>query len=506
MKAVETYATVAAHLRDCADLGAALSLLEWDQETYMPTGAAAARAQQIGALSELLHERQTDRALLENVDALAEDPTSLEPAAAAEVRELKWRLDRERALPGELVRERAEQRATARSAWIRAREANDFAALAPHLKRLVAMERRVAACIDSHRPAYEVLLEGYEPGLKLAELDRLLDDVRKGSAPLLERIRSLLAERSYPASVLHGHFPRDAQRAFNRDIIARIGFDFERGRIDESAHPFSISIGGDVRLTTRYDDQDLTYSLYSSLHEAGHGMYEQGLDPECRGMPRGSACSLGVHESQSRLWENQVGRCAGFCEFLLPKAKQSFPGLARVSSAEVFLAANRIEPSLIRTEADELTYNFHILLRYELERALIAGDLVVRDLPAAWNERMQALLGLVASDDRTGVLQDVHWSAGEFGYFPTYTLGNIYAAQLFVAARSALGDFEAAFAAGDFAPLLAWLRSHVHRYGQEFRASVLVERATGRAPNATDLLAHLETKVDAIESALRECS
>lgn len=504
MKTTERYAAVAEHLRNCADLGAALSLLEWDQETYMPAGAGDSRAQQIGALSELLHERQTDPKFLESVDALAADPTNLEPGAVADVREIKWRLDRERALSGELVRERAEQRATARSAWIRARQENDFAALAPHLERLVAMERRVAACIDAQRPAYEVLLEGYEPGLTLAELDRLLTDVRTGSAPLVERIRGILAERPYPASVLHGHFPKEAQRAFNRDIVARIGFDFDRGRIDESAHPFSISIGGDVRLTTRYDERNLTYSLYSSLHEAGHGMYEQGLAPQRRGMPRGSACSLGVHESQSRLWENQVGRCAEFWEFLLPKARLSFPGLANVSSADVLLAANRIEPSLIRTEADELTYNFHILVRYDLERALIAGDLAVRDLPAAWSERIQAYLGVVPPDDRTGVLQDVHWSAGEFGYFPTYTLGNIYAAQLFAGARRALGEFEAAFKAGDFAPLLAWLRTHVHRHGQEFRAATLVERATGRAPAATDLLAHLEAKVDSIESALRQ--
>lgn len=503
MSARDAYESVATHVRRGADLAASLHLLEWDQETYMPAGAAAERAGQIGVLSELLHEQHTAPALLDAVDALAARHDELTPAAAADVRELKWQLDRERALDGGLVRERAELRANARSAWITARRDDDFAALAPHLERLVAIERRVAASIAPHRPPYEVLLEAYEPGLTIAALDQMLDAVGAGTAPLLDRVLAALDGRTYPRSPLCGAFAPDAQRQFNRDVVACIGFDFDRGRIDESEHPFSISIGSDIRLTTRYDPTDLSYSLYSSLHEAGHGMYEQGLDPALRGLPRGTACSLGLHESQSRLWENQVGRSRSFWEFLLPRARAAFPSLGGVGADAVTLAVNQVQPSLIRTEADELTYNLHILVRYDLERALIGDTLAVADLPAAWRERMQTRLGLVPPDDRQGVLQDVHWSAGEFGYFPTYTLGNVYAAQLFACARTALGDIDEAFRRGDFAPLLAWLRDAVHRYGQTYRAAELVERATGAPPAADDLLRHLETKVAAVESALR---
>lgn len=488
------YAAFADHLRQCADLEAALRLLEWDQETYMPSGAAAARARQIGALAAIVHERYTAPEFLELVDALANGIDTLSPNEQVDVRETKWRLDRERALSTELVRERSELRATARTVWIDARRDDDFARLAPHLEALVAMERRVARAIDPDRDAYEVLLEGYEPGLRLDHIGRVLEEVRDGLQPLVERVRAR-AERGYPPSPLRGHFPAAQQRAFNEELLRRIGFDLERGRIDASEHPFSTTVGDDVRLTTRYDESDLAYAVYSTLHEAGHGMYEQGLERSALGLPRGSACSLGVHESQSRLWENQIGRSRAFCEFFLPLAQQAFPQLAGVSVDAVVLAVNEARPSLIRTESDEITYNLHILLRFELERALIGGSLRAADLAPVWRETMQRLLGVTPTTDREGVLQDVHWSAGEFGYFPTYTLGNLYAAQLLEAATEELGAIDDAVRRGEFARLLEWLRVKVHRQGQSLRAAELIEQATGRPVTAAPLLRHLERRV-----------
>jgi carboxypeptidase Taq len=499
MSTQNNYTTLVRHLQRCRDIAGALRLLEWDQETYLPDGAVESRASQIGALSEVLHEQHTAPHFLDLVDELAERLGELSFEQAVDVRETKWQLDRERALDAALVRERSEQRATARSVWIKARRDDNFAALAPHLEKIVAMERRVAAAIDATRDPYEVLLEAYEPGLRLDRLETVLGEVRAGLQPLVARIRAVNERAPWPASPLLGDFAEDKQLAFNRQVLTAIGFDFANGRIDASAHPFSTTIGSDSRLTTRYDRSDLGYALYSSLHEAGHGMYEQGLDPQARGLPRGSACSLGVHESQSRLWENQIGRSRAFWDYLLPVAKQAFPALAPASVDAVCLAVNRMEPSFIRTESDEATYNLHILLRFELERALIGGDLHVGDLAQAWREKMRDLLGVVPPDDRQGVLQDVHWSAGEFGYFPTYTLGNLYAAQLLETAATELGDIDAVVRAGEFSVLLCWMRDRIHRWGQTWRAAELIERATGSAASAAPLLRHLERKVEWLE-------
>lgn len=499
MNTHDRYREFALHLRRCSDLEGALRLLEWDQETFLPEGAVASRTDQIGMLSEVLHERTTAPQFLDLVDDLAAQLDSLEPEQAVDVRETKWQLDRERALDASLVRERSELRAKARSVWIRARRDNDFAALAPHLERLVAMERRVAATIDPNRDAYEVLLEGYEPGLRLDALSAVLAEVRDGLQPLVDRIRARNERSPYPPSPLLGDFPVEAQRAFNEHVLRRIGFDFDNGRIDASAHPFSTTIGSDVRLTTRYDVTDLGYALYSSLHEGGHGLYEQGLEAEARGLPRGTACSLGIHESQSRLWENQIGRSPAFWEFLRPEAVAQFPELSGASLDGIVLAVNEMRPSFIRTESDEATYNLHILLRFELERELIGGSLRVADLADAWREKMRELLGVVPPDDRQGVLQDVHWSAGEFGYFPTYTLGNLYAAQLLEAVADDVGPLEELVRCGDFPILLGWLRDRIHKMGQTHRAAELIERATGKPASAAALLRHLTRKVEWLE-------
>ena len=499
----DAYNQLVAALRQQADLAAALHLLEWDQETFMPAGTVEDRARHIGTLAAVLHERETDPRFLDLVDELGAHLAALTPEQAVDVRETKWRLDRERALDVELVRERSALHAHGRAAWIAARRDDDFPALAPFLERIVDTERRVAAAIDASRPAYDVLLESFEPGMTTAALEATFTELRVGLLPLVQRVRQWHAAHPHRADALCGHFPADAQRRFSQQVARQLGFDFDKGRLDDAVHPSTTSIGADVRLTTRYDEGDLRYALFSTIHETGHGLYEQGLDPAAHGTPRGQSCSLGVHESQSRLWENQVGRSAAFWRHLLPLAAAQFPSLRQQSLDAVLLAVNEARPSLIRTEADEVTYNVHILLRFELERALIDGSLVVADLPEAWRAKMRLSLGVEPKTDRDGVLQDVHWASGAIGYFPTYTLGNLYAAQLLQAAEAEIGALDPQLAAGDLTALLRWLRTHVHRAGQTHRAPQLIETATGRAPSSSPLLQHLQRKVAWLEDTTR---
>jgi carboxypeptidase Taq len=486
-------------LRAHADLAAAIRLLQWDQETYMPAGVAEIRARHIGTLAAALHERRTAAPFLDLVDELFARRSTLEPWQLIDVRETKWRTDRQRALDTALVRERSVLHAGARAVWVDARANDDFAALAPYLERIVETERRVATCIDADRDAYEVLLEGYEPGMTVARLDACFAEVRAGLQPLVEALSEMPPRGS--ATALEGDFPVDRQRALNHRLLEEVGFDFNRGRLDVAAHPFSMSIGGDVRLTTRYDAGDLRYSLYSTIHEAGHGLYEQGLDRGAWGLPRGEACSLGVHESQSRFWENNVGRSAGFWQRFLPVAAESFPGLSAVSLGDVLYSANQATPSLIRTESDEITYNLHIVLRYELERALISGALEARELPAAWRESMSRSLDVMPRNDRDGVLQDVHWASGAIGYFPTYTLGNVYAAELAAAVERLIAPLDELLARGEFDVLLDWLRRKIHQRGQALRGHELIAEAIGREPTPAALVSHLAERLQLLRDS-----
>ncbi len=497
----DAYARLVAALRQQADLGAGLRLLEWDQETFMPAGVVEARARQIGALAAVLHEQRTAPAFLDLVDALATQLPQLDPQAAVDVRETKRRVDRERRLDAALVRERSMLHAQARAVWVTARRDDDFPALAPWLTRIVSMERRVAACIDADRDPYDVLLENYELGTSGAAIAALFEELRRELVPLVERLRARVTFRPLSAGALRGSFPVEAQRRFNQLVAKTIGFDFAKGRLDEAVHPFTTSIGNDVRITTRYDPQDLRYALYSTIHETGHALYEQGLDALAWGTPRGESCSLGVHESQSRLWENQVARSRGFWEHFLPRARAMFPDLTQTSVDEAVLAVNEARPSLIRTEADEITYNLHIILRFEIERQLLDGTLEVGVLPQVWREKMREYLGVVPATDREGVLQDVHWACGDIGYFPTYSLGNLYAAQLLEAAQAGIGPIEELAAAGEFRVLLEWLRQHVHRYGQTHRPAELICLATGTPPRAQPLLDHLARRLSLLETA-----
>ena len=487
-------------LRPQADLAAALSLLEWDQETYMPEGAIEGRARQIGTLAGLLHERQTAPQFVALVDQLAARIDELSPEQAVDVRETKWRLDRKCALDVDLVQRRSELHAQARAVWVSARQAGDFQALAPFLQRIVDLEREVAKRIDPQRLAYDVLLEEFEPSATTSGLENVLGQLRQGLMPLVERLRHLVDRGEHQSRALHGDFPIETQRRFNLMVAVALGFDLRKGRLDEAAHPFSTSLGDDQRITTRYDATSLTYALYSTIHETGHALYEQGLDRQAWGLPRGQSCSLGIHESQSRLWENLVGRSEAFWHYLLPLAKEHFPSLKSAQVDDVLRVVNDARPSLIRTESDEITYNMHIILRFEIERALIDGTLVVADLPEVWEEKMEEYLGVVPDNDRVGVLQDVHWASGAIGYFPTYSLGNIYAAQMLEAAEADVGPLGPQIERGDFRPLLGWLRQNVHRRGQSLRPEALVTAATGRPPSPKALLEHLGRRLAILES------
>lgn len=497
----KAYAALLDELREQARLEAALMLLEWDQDTMLPRGAFASRAQQVGTLSALLHERQTAPAFLDRIDRLADDVARLPPDAAVDVRELKWRLDRRRALSPALVRERSVLHSRARAVWANAHRDDDFEALAPYLEQVFRLEREVARTIDSGRDAYDVLLEDYEPGVTRAALEAMLGELREGLLPLVERVRARLDDRPLDDSALCGDFPAAAQRRAFRELVEAIGFDFTHGRLDESAHPFTITIGEEVRLTTRYDETDLRHGLFPTIHEAGHGLYEQGLVRDLRATPRGTACSAGIHESQARLWENLVARSRGFWCYWQPRLQKHLPALSGRPLDEVLLAASAARPSWSRVEADEVTYNLHVILRVELECALLDGALAVRDLPGAWRELAARYVGVVPSTNREGVLQDVHWAAGDIGYFPTYTLGNVYAAQLWRSAAEEIGDLDELMERGEYVALLEWLRHNVHRHGQRLRPQALIAEATGEAPAPAALLAHLDGRVRFLEEA-----
>jgi carboxypeptidase Taq len=383
--------------------------------------------------------------------------------------------------------------------WRGAREAADFPAFAPWLERQVGLARAVADAIGAPAGSepYDVLLDDFEPGMRAAELDRVFGALRAGLTPLICELRE---NGSRPDTAwMRIPLAADAQAAFNRGVAERMGFDFSAGRLDVSTHPFCVGVGpGDTRLTTRYDPRRLLSALHGTLHETGHGLYEQGLPKAGRfGTPLAKTASAGIHESQARMWENFVGRGRSFWEWALPRLQRQLSGSAvdALDVETVFRGVNVVEPSLIRTESDEATYNLHVMLRFDVERAMIAGDLPVADLPGVWSERMRCDMGLEVPSDREGVLQDIHWAMGLIGYFPTYTLGNLYAAQLWDALSHDLPDLDGQLRRGEFSGLLEWLRTHVHAHGRRYTAPGLCERATGRPLSHEPLLRHLEGKL-----------
>ncbi len=488
----DAIAKLTAELREIALLGSIGSVLGWDERTQLPPKGTDHRAAQATLMAGMVHDRFTARKVGDLLAAVeASGPTG---DAAAIAREVRRDYDRATKMPASLVAEQTGTAVLAQAAWADARASSDFAAFAPWMEKTLDLKRQEIAAVGYEVHPYDALLDEFEPGMTTADVQRMFDELRGPLVDLIGRIGD--APRQAPVDILHRRFPAAAQETLARAASAAIGFDFTAGRLDVSAHPFCTDLGpGDVRMTTRYDEHNFGDAFFGVLHETGHGLYEQGLPAAAFGTPLGQAASLGVHESQSRLWENFVGRGRPFWDHFLPAARRAFPGpLERVTDEDWYRAANAVRPSLIRTESDETTYNLHVLIRFELEIAMVTGDLSVADLPGAWDQRMQKYLGLTPPDAAHGVLQDIHWSGGAIGYFPTYTLGNLYAAQLFDAATADLGDLDAPFARGEFSPLLGWLRDKVHRHGRRYPAAELVQRATGKPPSADPLLRHLRAR------------
>lgn len=476
-------------------------LASWDQETYMPAGAASARAEQMSALAAIVHDRQTSPRIGELIAACEEDADLMsDPSSpqASNVREFRRDYDLETKLPKELVEEAARTGSQSQQVWKEAREKSDFALFEPWLEKMVDIARRKAACygwdsVDGE--AYDALLNVYEPGLKAKEVERIFTPLGERLAELVARLGSGTAPDT---SILGTEIPAGAQHEFGLFVLEHLGFDLSSGRLDTTTHPFCSGMAsGDTRLTTRYREERFTDALYGTMHEGGHGIYEQGLlKAEHFGEPLGNSISLGIHESQSRMWENAVGRSREFWTWALPHAQRILaPALSGATVDELYRAVNTASASFIRVEADEATYNLHIMVRFEIERAITNGDLAVADVPVVWNDTFKKYLGLDVPDDRRGCLQDVHWSFGLMGYFPTYCLGNLYAAQLWETIHEQIPDLSGQISSGEFGALKEWLNANVHRHGRRYRASELCEMLTGRSLSAEPLLRQLEGKL-----------
>ncbi|MDB6079992.1 MAG: Carboxypeptidase Taq [Akkermansiaceae bacterium] len=491
MDAVSTAAIdrLRALARERALVSSSAAVIGWDQETYMPDDGYPWRADQLAWLSERAHEMGTSQ---EWGDTLAEAEAAATPEQKPFLAAMRRDYDKATKLPGELVARDAQASALAKQAWAAARKNNDFPAFAPHLKILLGIAQEKAECLGYQGEVYDALVDIYERDATAAKIAGLFDTLK----PQLREIAAAAVAKSAArqAKLPPGPYPIEAQKAFNAEVAASLGFDFQAGRIDTTTHPFCTTLGPrDVRLTTRYDEDDFASSLFGVMHEAGHGLYEQGLPDAEFGLPSGDAASLGIHESQSRLWENHVGRSRPFWKKWLPVAAKHFPQLADISLDDFLAAIQQASYSFIRVEADEATYDLHIILRFGLERRLLSGELAVEDLPAAWNESFQDLFGSTPPDDTHGCLQDIHWAMGGLGYFPTYTMGNLNAAQLFAAAMQDPAVAEG-FAKAEYAPLLAWLREKVHAKGAVPTPAEIVAAATGKEPSAESHLAHLQTR------------
>ncbi|MHC4391567.1 MAG: carboxypeptidase M32 [Planctomycetota bacterium] len=494
-KIQQTYERFEKRIKEIATLGSIGGLLSWDQETYMPKKGNAFRAEQMALLSGLRHEKFTTSALGEELSALEEAADALSPEQRANVRETRRSYDKAVKLPKEFVSELSKTCSLAHDAWIKARKESDWSTFGPELRKIVALKRQQAEYIGYEGEAYNALLDNFEPGMTAKEVSEVLNGLKDTLVPLADAI--LAVEGPAPIA---GPFPKAAQERFGKRVAAAMGFDFEAGRLDVSAHPFCSGFQPrDVRITTRYNEADLRQALFGVVHEAGHGLYEQGLLAEAFGTPMGSACSTGLHESQSRMWENVIARSRPFWEHFFPILQEEMGApLANVTLDHFHKWVNEVERSLIRVEADEVTYNLHILMRFEIERALFAGDLGVDDLPGIWNEKMRTYLGLTPPDDAQGVLQDIHWSFGGFGYFPTYSLGNLYASQIFDVAQGDLPTLWDDVSRGELTGLKGWLNTNVHERGCLYKPGRLVEEISGKPLSADAFNTYMKQKFTAI--------
>lgn len=496
-----TYDQLIAHVKEANLLGSSGSILGWDQETLMPPGGLAHRTRQLAQIAKLTHQMKVDKRVgdwlseCEADDALTGDPISV---TAVNLRELRRDYDKATKLPETLVVEMSETTSQAKHAWAEARKMDQYKDFKPWLEKVVKLNQHKAECYGwdtSEGEPWDALADSFEAGMTAASVADVFTPLRERLVPLLEDI---LGSKGGPANTFNElKLPVEKQKKFVKAISAAVGFDYDRGRLDESTHPFcSGSHCKDVRMTTRFHEDNVNDALGSTLHESGHGIYEQGLLEEHIGTPMGSAVGLSIHESQSRMWENQVGRSQAFWKWCYPKLAEFFGDTtATLTEEEIYGGANIVSPGLIRVEADEATYNLHIMIRFEIERLLMKGDLGVDDLPEVWNAKYKEYLQVDVPDDARGCMQDIHWSMGAIGYFPTYTMGNLYCAQFFEAACEALGDLDAMFAEGDFTPLREWLNTNIHAHGQRYRSAELVEYVTSKPLSADPLMRHLEGKL-----------
>ena len=494
-------------LAEVNDLQMATAVLRWDQATYMPPGGAAARGRQMATLSRIAHERFTDPAIGRLLDTLEPQMAKrpFESDEAGLVRATRREYDQAVLVPGAFIAEMNTHTAHAYQVWTEARPANDFAAVRPLLEKTLELSRRYAGYFPNAENIADPLIDLSDYGMKASDVRRLFGALRARLVPIVQAITS---GPPADASCLHQHAPEAQQLGFGLSVIRRFGYDFDRGRQDKTHHPFMTKFSlGDVRITTRVREDDVTDALFSTLHESGHAMYEQGIDPSFEGTPLANGASSGVHESQSRLWENIVGRSLGFWTGAYPEMQKTFPTqLGKVPLDTFYRAINKVQRSLIRTDADEVTYNLHVMLRFDFEMDMLEGRLAIKDLPEAWRARIREDFGIVVPDDRDGAMQDVHWFGGLIGgAFQGYTLGNVLSAQFFAAARRAHPDIPQRIAAGDFGSLHGWLRENVYRHGAKFTAAELVERATGGPMSIEPYLSYLWDKYQplyALEGAM----
>lgn len=491
MKIDAAYAELSDHLNRIHQLGTIGQLLGWDEQVNLPAESADQRAAQHAVLAETVHTAEMNPRLGE-VLAELEGGASLTEEQQVVVKEARRNYDRATKLPADFVREKAAQSSVGYHAWAKARAESDFASYAPVLEKNLELVKREASYLGWGERAYDYMIDLHDPGMSAAVISELFSELKKELVPLVRQItESPVKPRT---DILHG-FPVEAQRRFLREVTGKLGFNYQRGRIDVSLHPFCSGTGSDIRMTTRFHEDEPLDSLFSSIHETGHGLYEQGLPMEHHANALGQAAGMGVHESQSRLWENQVARSPEFWQYFEPRFREAFSEQTKsVSSDELYLAINAVKPTLIRVDADEVTYNLHVILRFEIEQRLFNGSLAVKDLPEAWNALAGELLGLTPGNDREGVLQDVHWSDGAFGYFPSYCLGNMMAAQLWYSVLDQQPNLPTEFARGDFSKLLGWLQKNVHAEGKRYDVLALTKKITGQKLSPAALLRYLRER------------
>lgn len=486
-------------LAEISDLSGAQAVLGWDQQTYMPPGGMVDRGNQLATLARLAHQKFTSEEVGRLLEDINNQVSQLDPDSdeARLIKVVQHDYQKFTRVPTEWVAEFTQVTSMAQSVWEKAKANNDFTLFQPHLEKIIDLRQQYANFFSPYDHIYDPLLDDFEPGLKTADVQEIFDGLRPRQVAL---IKEVMDHQQVDDSFLKQSFPEQPQWEFGVEVITSFGFDWQHGRQDRSAHPFTTTFGiDDVRITTRFNRNGGISALFSTMHECGHALYELGVDPALRRTPLADGASMAIHESQSRLWENLVGRSLPFWRYNFPRMKQMFPSeLSNVDLERFYKGINKVEPSLIRVESDEATYNLHIMLRMELEIGLLEGDLVVRDLPEAWNTRMKEYLGLTPPDDSSGVLQDVHWSGGMIGYFPTYALGNLISVQFWECIQKDIPDLDEQIQRGEFNPLLEWLREKIHRHGAKFQPQELVKKVTGSTIDPDPYLRYLKKKYSEI--------